>query len=280
MDFVGTATPLAESDINEEAQELGCEPAAIWAVCDVESANSGFLPDGRPQILFEAHSFHTLTGGRYDRSYPNISSPIWDRSLYGHSGVHQYDRLAVAVSLDRAAALESASWGRFQIMGSNYKICGYADIESFVSAMMESEKNHLSAFGNFCRANRIVSDLISHDWSHFALRYNGSGQVSYYADKLAAAYQRHLSQNTAPDGTPSVSHPAVGSTLRRGDKGPAVVALQNDLLKLGYDIGVDGDFGRGTEEVVKEFQQKYNTAADGIVGPNTQSLIALAIANL
>lgn len=124
MDFQGKATPLDDADIVAEAQRLGCEPAAIWAVCEVESAGSGFLPDGRPKILFEAKAFHTQTDGAYDGSHPNISSPSWDRSLYGASGAHQYVRLAEAVALDREAALNSASWGRFQIMGFNHEMVG------------------------------------------------------------------------------------------------------------------------------------------------------------
>src|SRR5258708_240890 len=195
MEFAGPATPLSEGDIGNEAQKLGVEPAAIWAVCDVESAGSGFLPDTRPKILFEAHSFHTLTGGRYDRAYPNISSPVWDRSLYGASGAHQYDRLTEAISLNREAGLESASWGRFQIMGSNYDACGYSDVEAFVAAMVASEFNHLDAFAKFCQSNGITRYLVNHDWSHFALRYNGPGQVPFYAQKLADAYERHLDKN-------------------------------------------------------------------------------------
>src|SRR6267142_882387 len=124
LEFAGTATPLAPDDINKEARALGVEPAAIHAVCDVESAGSGFLPDKRPVILFESHSFHTLTEGAYDDSDPGISTPSWVRN-YGAGGAHQYDRLLEAVTLDRRAALQSASWGRFQVMGSNYSVCGF-----------------------------------------------------------------------------------------------------------------------------------------------------------
>lgn len=278
MDFVGSATPLQEGDIDAEAQKLGVEPAAIWAVCDVESANSGFLSDKRPQILFEAHYFHTLSNGRYDRAYPNISSPIWDRSLYGAAGAHQYDRLAVALGLNRPAALESASWGRFQIMGGNYRACGYTDIESFVLAMMASEAKHLAAFGAFCQDGGLVRFLVAHDWAHFALRYNGSGQVAYYAHKLAEAYKRHLSTNTAPPVSPTPTAPTgpVG-LLQKGDHGPAVLALQQDLVKLGFRVTPDGDFGPQTEVAVKQFQTNSNIVADGIVGHVTMNLIGAAV---
>ena len=80
-DFKGAATPLSDADLDAAAAELGCERAVIDAVCDVESSGGGFLADRRPKILYEAHAFHTATGGRWDRTNPNISSPTWDRSL-------------------------------------------------------------------------------------------------------------------------------------------------------------------------------------------------------
>lgn len=267
MDFAGSATPLGQQDIDNEAVTLGVESAAIWAVCDVESAGSGFLPDKRPKILFEAHSFHTLTNGRYDRSNPNISSSTWDRSLYGASGAHQYDRMSQAISLNRIAALESASWGRFQIMGSNFKICGWADVETFVKDMMASELNHLKAFAGFCKSNGIINDLKTHDWSHFALRYNGPGNVPDYAGKLQSAYLRHAAMS--PSKTPTTG----STTLQSGSTGPAVMTLQHELISAGYHLDPDGDFGPATNAAVIDFQSKHHLQADGVVGPATQAAL-------
>ena len=53
-------------------------------------------------------------------------------------------------------------------------------------------------------------------------------------------------------------------TLRRGDKGPAVVELQK-LLK----IEADGQFGPDTEAAVTAFQRSRDLVADGIVGGYT-----------
>ena len=191
MEFVGTATPLGPPDIAAVALRLGCEPAAIRAVCDIESAGGGFLPDKRPKILFEAHVFGGLTGHRWDATHPNISSPVWNRALYGAGGAHQYDRLDEAIALDRAAALRAASWGLFQIMGTNFAACGFADVDAYVAAMSESEGAQLAAFAAFCRHGGLDHFLRAHDWVHFALAYNGPGEAANgYAGKLAAAYRR------------------------------------------------------------------------------------------
>ena len=267
MDFVGNATPLDEDDIELEAKRLGCESAVIRAVCDVESGGSGFLRDGRPKILYEAHVFSRLTDAKYNRSHPNISSRQWDRSLYGAPGAHQYDRLDEAIELNRRAAMESASWGKFQIMGFNCKAAGYPNVEVYVTAMMDDEANHLTAFGNFCNSNNITRDLIRKDWEHFALRYNGAGNVPNYSRKLAAAYRKHARNDPPPSPIP------IPKVLKKGDKGTAVVALQQQLVRLEYPIRVDGDFGSQTESAVKIFQDEHGLKPDGIVGPITQAAL-------
>jgi len=62
-----------------------------------------------------------------------------------------------------------------------------------------------------------------------------------------------------------------GSTLERGDRGPAVERLQRAL-----GITADGIFGRQTLKAVRVFQQRASLAVDGIVGPRTLSALASA----
>ncbi len=176
------------TDISRVAESLSLSPREVWAVATVESHGYGFIAgDDRPALLFEAHQFHKLTNGEWDASHPNISSPIWDASLYGVAGAHQYDRLAEAMALDRDAALMSATWGMFQILGSNYHLVGFPDIDSFVAAMCSSEAAHLKAFAAYCVGRDLTRYLAAHDWENFKLGYNGPGPDDYAA-KLAAAY--------------------------------------------------------------------------------------------
>lgn len=273
-EFAGVAKPLADGDIAALAMKIEIEPAAIWAVCDVESAGSGFLPDGRPKILYEAHIFGKLTDHRWDAAYPNISASYWNRSLYGASGAHQYDRLAVAITLDRKAALQSASWGRFQVLGTNFHTCGFADIESFVAAMCESEAAQLAAFSEYCRVNNLTRHLRSHNWAAFALGYNGEGHAANgYDTKLADAYERRSRQMRAA-GTPQAAT-ATKAVLRKGDRGEAVSVLQRALSAAGHPTQDDGDFGPATERAVVSYQESTGLGADGVAGPLT--LAALGV---
>lgn len=68
-------------------------------------------------------------------------------------------------------------------------------------------------------------------------------------------------------------------TCRRGARGVITRLLQERLVALGYSCGsagVDGIFGNGTEDSVREYQAEHCLAVDGIVGRNTwASLLGL-----
>ena len=73
-EFTGLALKLGRDDVLRAATRLGCHPAAVDAVLTVETGGrGGFLADGRPRILFEAHLFSRATGRRYDASMARIS---------------------------------------------------------------------------------------------------------------------------------------------------------------------------------------------------------------
>jgi hypothetical protein len=183
---------VTDSDYLSVAQLLGCDGATIRAVVEIESSGSGFLADGRPKILFEAHWFSEFTQGKFDVSHRDISSARWNPDLY-LGGAREWIRLERAMQLDRKAALQSASWGLGQIMGFNFKAAGYADIEQFVRDMHLSEGKQLMAMFNFIKSQKLDQYLIKRDWAGFALRYNGMGyQQNRYDEKLAVAYQKWM----------------------------------------------------------------------------------------
>lgn len=182
------STSLTDADIARAAQLLGCEPAAVRAVAAVESAGSGFLPDGRPKVLFEAHIFSRLTGHRFDVSHPMISSRTWDKGLYV-GGEHEYERLNEAAALDRDSALQSASWGKFQLMGFNFRRCGFPILADFKAAMCRSEGAQLTAFCHFVKSMGLDDELRRRDWIGFARGYNGPGfALNEYDTRLAKAF--------------------------------------------------------------------------------------------
>lgn len=255
MEFVGEALPLSDADIATAAAQLGIEPALIAAVAQIESRGDGFLPDKRPKILFERHVFSRRTGGIYDQSHPDISGPAGG---YGLGGTHQYDRLEEAVQLDRDAALQSASWGRFQVMGFNYEVCGFDDVEAFVQAMMRSEAEHLAAMIAFCTHNDLIDDLSAHDWATFTEGYNGPGQVSHYSALLAQAYEDQVAAwaDKEPD--------QAGRNAGQNRPKPA---------RTGQRRSGDQDFARAIVRVIQQALVAFSGEpldVDGRVGPVTR----------
>lgn len=60
------------------------------------------------------------------------------------------------------------------------------------------------------------------------------------------------------------------TTLKQGDKGDSVKALQKRLIELGYLTGTaDGSFGSGTKTAVAAFQKAAGLTADGVAGSST-----------
>lgn len=179
---------LTEKDFADAAEKLDVSVAVIKAVCKVEAPRGGFLPSGEPVILFERHQFSRRTGRKFDIDHPHISNPTPGGYAGGQA---EHARLAEAVSLDRDAALASASWGRFQIMGFNHAAAGFGDIQSFINAMYESEGRQLDAFVSFLLHEGLAIYLRRHAWADFAARYNGPNySVNAYDTKLAAAFSQ------------------------------------------------------------------------------------------
>lgn len=57
-------------------------------------------------------------------------------------------------------------------------------------------------------------------------------------------------------------------------EGSDVLRLQQSLKKAGIEVGLDGEFGPGTDKAVKAFQTKNSLTADGVVGTKTLQQIA------
>lgn len=188
---------LSDEIIKETAKDLDVDAAALKAVIQVESAGSGFLNDGRPKILFEGHVFwrelekRSIDPGQYAQGNPEILYKHWTKKYYrGKEG--EYDRLERAKLIDQDAALCSASWGLFQIMGFNYKAAGFDTVHSFVEAQHKDESEHLRAFCNFMKHEKILSHLKTRNWAEFARRYNGPAyKKNRYDEKIAMAYRQY-----------------------------------------------------------------------------------------
>lgn len=168
---------------------LMCEEPVLRAIAEVEAGQWGaFMATGEPVILFERHIFHRLTGGKFDE-HSDISNPV--PGGYGAYS-EQHHRLQRAAELDRFAALQSASWGLFQIMGFNHKDAGFPELQEFVNAAYRSADDHLRMLVMFVRNTPgLALALQKKDWQSFAFRYNGPRYAdSAYDRRMAKAYAK------------------------------------------------------------------------------------------
>ena len=191
---------LTKELIAQVAVANDIEPAALWAVKSIESGyGDGFYSDGRPIILFEGHIFYMFLLKRYNtteiqklmKQHPTIIYQNWTKKFY-KGGIKECDRLQEAAEIDREAALQSTSWGIFQIMGFNYKQCGCRTIQAFVNKMYKSNESQLQLAVNFLKSNGYLELLAKHDWAGFAKKYNGPGyKKNRYDEKLRKAYEEY-----------------------------------------------------------------------------------------
>lgn len=197
-------TMLPWNDIKAAAVNIGVEPCALYAVCEVESRGDGFLRDGRPKILFEGHVFWKelqkrhynpaglLARGDVRKIHGDISDILykkWTKKFY-KGGTAEYSRLERACAINEDAALSSASWGAFQILGSNWQPLGYESIQAFVAAMKSGYKAQITALTAFLKVNSLIRPLRDKDWAAFAYGYNGPGYAeNKYDIEMRSKYQ-------------------------------------------------------------------------------------------
>jgi hypothetical protein len=188
-------------DLVEQASDMKVPTCILKAIFQIESASAGFLPDGRPKILFESNQFRQrLAKHGFSKSdistlmaqNPDIITAKWVRNYKG--GAKEYTRLEKAMGIHKAAALESASWGSFQIMGFNYEVCGYENVFDFVHDQEQSEYQQLKAFCAFLKGTTgMLNALRMLDYRGIAKRYNGPGyEQNNYHVKLETYYKKCL----------------------------------------------------------------------------------------
>lgn len=206
-----TGEKIRAEDWDEAARRIECEIAVIQAFAYVESREAAFDRHHRPTILYERHKFAKYTGHRFDDANADISGrKRYTRRKFdeaGHAiaandryGADQYERFERAFALDEAAAIQACSWGRFQVLGENYKELGFSTVHAFLRAACTSEREHLLRFFvRFVLEKRdpkyghgtLKEALKEKNWSNAAWLYNGPGyRENKYDDKLRSAYEK------------------------------------------------------------------------------------------
>ncbi len=264
---------LSYNDVRIAAESIGVPVAAFQAITIVES-NGVYSTQvgGRevPLIRFEGHKFYArLSGAKLKAAVAaGLASPKAGAVKNPSSQTARYALLERAKQIDRVAALESCSVGCGQVMAYHWNDLGYASVDAFYSAM-NSVGGQLLAMAKFIRFAGLVDELQRLDFDGFARGYNGANYRKYgYATKMRQVYQQL---------TKTTSVKVEKATLvRMGTKGALVREVQALLVRQGYALKVDGDFGPSTKAAVEKFQANNDLVPTGLVDVDTNALLRKA----
>lgn len=188
--FSNLNAPAVSRDVVEAiANDLSCDVNQLIAVANVESSGQGFDKLGRPKILFERHKFSNFTGHKYDIC--DYSNP-----LAGGYDVDSWEKLTHALCADVDAAFQSASWGKFQIMGMWFADLGYTSALEMAWSTTESEEAHYQLFSAYISLCGLEDALLAvstnpNDCRPFAKGFNGGDYAAKnYHGKIAGEMQR------------------------------------------------------------------------------------------
>ncbi|MGY4730456.1 N-acetylmuramidase family protein [Burkholderia pyrrocinia] len=223
---------FSDAQLQHMASALNVEIAAIKAIVQQESQGHPFMENGLPPILYERTVFYSIanlkiaaaakaaakaaeeaaekTAPKDAKSkgkkkkwkappetnpYPNYPDLCFKtHEPYGKDGLHQYEKLIRACSLDAEVALQSCSWGGFQILGQNYAGCGCSTVFEFADKFMSGTDGQTEIFILFMKNVKpeALAGLREHNWEKVAAGYNGLYWKKYnpdYAKNIGKYYE-------------------------------------------------------------------------------------------
>lgn len=269
------------------APSAGVDAASMLTVIEVETGGRALEPadldpsDGlEPAMLFERHIFLK----RLKALAPELVAEAKRQGLtvarWQGPGSAQYadqktsaGRLALvakAAALHAEAAYQSVSMGLFQVMGFNHAACGFDSAVAMHAALTRGGlATHLAVGVAFMRSKGLLKKLAARDWAGFAKGYNGTAYAkNAYDKKLAAAYARWTTALRAK--APAIAAAETvpdASTLKMGDRGPRVRALQESLAAFGVPVKADSIYGPATRRAVAAAQVELGMPGDGVAAP-------------
>ncbi|WP_321892219.1 N-acetylmuramidase family protein [Paraburkholderia tropica] len=209
---------ITEGKYSEAAKKLECEAAAIKAVAMTESSGKGFCDNGLAKILYERHNFLRAMLPEEQRNFsvaelktvtnpfpmhPNLCFPTpggysekgGAELGWSHSDdfvMHQYERLILACSLNREAAIQACSWGAFQVLGFFYKELGYSTAEELANSAMRGIDEQFELFAAYVNMNTEAKKALQKkDWRLFAFYYNGKNYPKKYPEDMKKFYDKY-----------------------------------------------------------------------------------------
>lgn len=256
--------------IEKFANDIGVEVNKMLAFMMTETNGQAFaVVNGRqePLIRWEGHYFYKLIKAalRQRAVELKLASPKVGGIPNPKKQEDRWDLLNRGKALDVTAAISSVSWGIGQVMGAHWQWLGYSSAQEFEKKVRSGFRGQLEAMVMFLDRSGIIPHLKRGDWSAVARIYNGK---DYAKNKYDVKMKNNYTKLTGV-----VEKPKSAGMLRAGSKGAAVRELQKLLVRAGFSIEVDGDFGQATERAVRLYQKNNGLEIDGVAGPATMAAL-------
>ena len=194
----GNGCNINDNDYATTAKDLGVEKEVLMAIASQESKHTSFKAVKQATILFERHKMYRLlikkgnTKASVDalsKKYPSIVN----EDSGGHNDMTSYEKLKIAKSIDYDCAIQSCSWGKFQVMGFNYANL-YSSPRELEKAMNMCELQQFKYFVSYLKnTSGMVDALKNKNWERIATLYNGpnwKNQNPEYANNIKRYYNQ------------------------------------------------------------------------------------------
>ena len=202
----------------------------------------------------DAQLYNSSYVGNVSNGVPRIHGlGLWQP---GHVGVYVGDGMAVdARGSQYGVCYESVyshGWTKyFKVPGVSYPTTGFVTVNG---------SKYYYEDGQYIVNTTRTIDGVSYT-------FNSSGKCT----STSASSSSSSSSSTSSSSSSTTT--LLSSTLRNGSSGEKVVKLQERLQELGYYAGpIDGEFGDGTEEAFKLFQEAAGLYVDGLAGSDVDIL--------
>ena len=171
----------------------------------------------------------------------------------------------------------------------SFEMCEPKNWQTDEAYFQKVYQNAVDLTAELCRQYGLTEkDVISHAEGYKAGIASNHADVGHWFPLFSKSMEDFRSDVKAQlaQGTPSTppSTPAApqARTLRLGDTGEDVAAMQKALEKAGYQGTMNpdlyGSFGSATKKAVQAFQKAQGLVVDGIVGSKTAAALSLGYA--
>ncbi len=226
-------------------------------------------------------------------TYTQEAINIANDSTHGYSQVDRwgpdYDCSSLVVSVVQNAGIPVRSRGASYTgnMRSAFLSCGFQNVTAQCnlnngSGMVRGDilLNDAAHAAIFVGNGKVVHARTSEGNEQSGDQSGNEIRVQSYWNYPWNCVLRYSESGTSVSTVQTGVSQSTSTLLKKGSKGAKVKTLQENLIKLGYDVGswgADGDFGNATYAAVKKFQEDHNLDVDGVVGKQTNEALEKAL---